>query len=222
MHKTDTDIKSDVMEEIRSDPTLKAILVDVHVEGGTVTLYGHASNYGEKSDVVRATKRVSGVQWIDDKLEIQLIDTQSRTDVDIAVEATKLLDNSMMFPAASVTLTVHDGWITLAGDVDWWYQRNAAENYVRYQLGVKGVSNTITVKPKVEAVDIERTIKLAFVRNALLEARKIHVVASGGTVTIKGLVNNFAERDEAERIVWSGPTVSAVDNQLKVDRQATW
>jgi len=222
MHKTDSVLKADVMEELRSDPTIKAIVVDVFVENGSVTLYGHASNYGEKLDVVRATKRVAGVLWIDDKLEIELKDSQSRTDVDIAVEATKLLDNSMMFPAASVTLTVSNGWITLAGVVDWWYQRNAAEVYVRYQMGVKGVTNDITVRPKVEPVDVERTIRLAFVRNALLEARNIHVEASGSTVTLKGLVNSFAERDEAERIAWSGPTVSEVDNQIKVDRQGNW
>ncbi|HBB96302.1 MAG TPA: ornithine aminotransferase, partial [Blastocatellia bacterium] len=61
---------------------------------------------------------------------------------------------------------VKDGWVTLEGAVEWQYQKNTADSAVRKVKGVKGVTNVVTVKPKVEPADLKRKIMDAFKRNA--------------------------------------------------------
>jgi osmotically-inducible protein OsmY len=112
---------------------------------------------------------------------------------------------------------VSDGWITLEGQVEWWYQKDAAENTVRYLLGVRGVSNLITIRSKVTAIKVESAIRASFERSALLEAKKIEVKMSGSNVNLTGKVRNYTEREEAERVAWAAPGVSSVNNELTVE-----
>jgi osmotically-inducible protein OsmY len=113
---------------------------------------------------------------------------------------------------------VREGSITLEGEVEWWYQKSAAENAVLRQAGIKTLINLITIKPKVASADVDSAIKSAFERNALFDARKIQVETAGSKVVLRGLVRNYTEREEAERIAWAASGVASVDNQLKVDR----
>jgi osmotically-inducible protein OsmY len=48
--------------------------------------------------------------------------------------------------------------ITLTGQVDWQYQRQAAEQDVRGLYGVVGASNQISIKPKVNTSNISDDI----------------------------------------------------------------
>ena len=101
--------------------------------------------------------------------------------------------------------------------MEWWYQKNAAENAVQYLAGVTGVTNLITIKPKLAPADIETAIKSALERNALLDAKTIRVETSENKVLLRGTVRNYFEREEAERVAWAAPGVSSVDNHLKVE-----
>jgi osmotically-inducible protein OsmY len=191
--------------------------IGVLVKDGAVTLNGFATSYGEKWDAVRAAKRVGGVRAIADDIQVKLPDSRQRTDGDIAAAAAHQLDWSTTIPTGTVEVTVREGWITLEGEVEWWYQRSAAENAVLRLAGVKGVSNLITVKPKLAPAEVATAIKSAFERNALLEANKIQVETSGNKVTLRGKVRTYAEKDEAERAAWAAPGVSWVDDYLKVE-----
>ena len=214
--KTDTELKSDVLAELKYEPSVKVTDIGVLVKNGVVTLKGFASSYGEKWDAARAAKRVAGVKAIADDIEVKLPDSQRRTDGDIAAAAAKQIEWSTTIPTGAVEVTVREGWITLEGEVEWWYQKNAAENVVQYLAGVKGVSNLITIKPKLAPAEVETAIKAAFERNALLDATKIQAETSGNKVVLRGKVRNYAERDEAERAAWAAPGVFSVDNQLQV------
>ena len=214
--KSDTELKSDVLAELKYEPSVKVTDIGVLVKDGVVTLNGYASSYGEKWDAVRAAKRVAGVKAIADDIEVKLPDSQRRTDGDIAAAAANQIDWSTTIPTGAVEVTVREGWITLEGEVEWWYQKNAAENVVQYLAGVKGVTNLITIKPKLAPAEVETAIKSAFERNALLDATKIQVETSGNKVVLRGKVRNYAERDEAERAAWAAPGVFSVDNQLQV------
>ena len=114
-------------------------------------------------------------------------------------------------------MTVSEGRITLEGQVEWWYQKDAAEDGVRYLAGVNRVFNLITIKPKVTPAKIEAAIEAAFERSAVLDAKKIEIETSGNKVTLTGKVRNYTERDEAERVAWAAPGVYSVDNQLAVE-----
>ncbi len=215
--KSDTDLKRDVLAELKFEPSVKVTDIGVLVKDGTVTLNGYATSYGEKWDAVRATKRVAGVKAVADDIEIKLADSLRRNDGDIAAAAANQINWSTTVPSGSISVTVRDGWVTLENDVEWGYQRSDAGSAVQYLPGVKGVSNLITIKPRLAPAGIESAIKSAFERNALVEAKKVHVETSGSNVVLRGTVRNYAERDEAERVAWAAPGVFSVDNKLTVE-----
>lgn len=214
--KNDVDLKNDILSELRFEPNVKTNDIGVLVDHGTVTLNGFVTSYSEKWDAVRAAKRVAGVSALADDIKVKLLDGYCRTDGDIASAAANQIRWSSTVPADVVQTTVRDGWITLEGEVEWWYQKSDAEKAVEDVMGVKGVSNQISIKPKLSSDKIETDIKSAFERSAMLDAGKITVETSGNKVTLVGKVRNFAEKEEAERVAWAAPGVYSVDNELSV------
>jgi osmotically-inducible protein OsmY len=215
--KSDTEIKNDVLSELRYEPRVKVADIGVLVKDGTVTLNGFATSYGEKWDAVKAVKRIGGVKAIADDIEVKFPESLRRNDGDIATAAANQIEWSTTIPQGSVQVTVSEGRITLEGQVEWWYQKDAAEDGVRYLAGVNRVFNLITIKPKVTPAKIEAAIEAAFERSAVLDAKKIEIETSGNKVTLTGKVRNYTERDEAERVAWAAPGVYSVDNQLAVE-----
>lgn len=217
IQKTDSELKTDVLFELKYEPSVKVTDIGVLVQDGTVTLNGLATSYGERWDAVRAARRVAGVRAIADDIVVQISGPAFRTDGDLATAAAKQIEWSTNVPPGSVEVTVRDGWITLTGEVEWWYQKDNAAIVIRYLSGVKGVNNCIAIQPRLAAGEIESAIGAAFARNALLEARKIQIVTSGNAVTLRGEVRNAAERDEAERVAWAAPGVRDVSNEILVE-----
>lgn len=214
--KTDAKLKDDVLAELKYEPSVKVTDLGVLVNDGIVTLNGHTSSYNGKWEAVRAVKRIAGVKAIADDIEVKLPGTVSHTDTDIATAAEHQLAWSTVVPIGEITATVRNGWITLEGEVEWWYQKNAAGNVVNYLSGVKGVSNMISIKPKLTSTEVKMAIRSAFERSALLDSKKVQVETSGSEVILRGKVRNYAERDEAERAAWAAPGVLSVDNNIIV------
>jgi osmotically-inducible protein OsmY len=214
--KSDTELKTDVLAELQYEPSVKVTDIGVLVKDGVVTLNGFATNYGEKWNAVRAAKRVAGVRAIADDIVIKMVDSQYRSDGDIAMAVANRMDWSTMVPKGAVEVSVRDGHVTLEGQLEWWYQKHAAENALQHLAGVKGLTNLITLKPSESASDINTAIDTAFERNYLLDARKIQVETTGNKVVLRGTVRNNDEREEAERVAWSAPGVYSVDNQVQV------
>jgi osmotically-inducible protein OsmY len=215
--KTDAELKNDVLSELKYEPSVKVTDIGVLAKDGTVTLNGYANSYGIKWEAVSAVKRVSGVKAVADDIEVKLPDSPHRTDADIASAAVSQIDWSTTIPLGTVIVTVRDGWLTLEGEVEWRYQKDSAMKVVRHLAGVKGVANLILIKPKLTVKEIETDIKSAFERNAVLEANKIKVETSGNKVTLRGIVRNYAELEEAERVAWAAPGVFSVENQIGVE-----
>src|SRR6202035_4806251 len=120
--------------------------------------------------------------------------------------------------ADNIKVIVKKGWITLEGEVEWNYQRETAENAVRWIKGVNGVSNLIQLKPRVAPSKIKRKIEEAFRRSAEIDANRIVVDAKDSEVILKGTVRSWAERQEAERVAWAAPSVARHDRQLRPTR----
>jgi osmotically-inducible protein OsmY len=215
--KSDAEIKTDVLAELEYEPSVKVADIGVLVKDGTVTLNGFATSYAEKWEAVRAAKRVSGVTAIADDIKVKLWDSFVRTDGDIATTAANQIKWITSIPTGKVQLTVSDGWITLEGELEWWFEKNEAERAVQSLAGVKGVTNEIKIKPKVSAPVIELDIERALERNALLDDRDIEVAVSGTKVTLRGTVSNYSEREEAVRIAWAAAGVTSVDDKLDID-----
>jgi osmotically-inducible protein OsmY len=111
---------------------------------------------------------------------------------------------------------VQGGVVTLSGEVDWWYQKDAAEDAVRKLAGVVLVINNITIIPTVKPQDVKDKIESAFQRNALLDARRVTVETSGAKVILRGSVRNWAEREQVEQAAWAAPGVSEVQSHITI------
>lgn len=215
--KSDVDLKRDVLAELKYEPSVKVSNIGVLVDGGTVTLNGFVTTYGEKWRAVEAAKRVAGVHGIADDIQIKLDPSQHPTDGDIASLAFAQLAASQAIPPDSCQVTVREGFVTIQGEVAWHYQRSAVDNCMRNLRGVTGVSNFVVVKPQVKAEDVDSAIQAAFERHALLDANKIHAVTSGSTVVLSGTARNYTEREAAEWAAYSAPGVANVDNNIRVE-----
>jgi len=212
--KTDAELQRDVMNELRWEPTIKAAEIGVGVKGGVVTLSGHVDSYVKKWAAGRAAARVSGVRAVAEKIQVSLPGSLKRSDEEIAGAVANVLEWNVLVPHDRVKVQVQDGLVTLSGEVDWWYQKNAAEEAVRYLMGVVLFNNEITVKPPVKPLDVKGKIESAFRRNALLDSRRVTVQTRGGRVMLSGSVCNWAERAEAQWTAWAAPGVSEVENNI--------
>ena len=214
--KTDTQLKADVLAELSYEPKVNVADIGVLVQNGAVTLNGFASSYAEKWEAVAAAKRVEGVRAIADDIRVNLPGTMARTDGDIAESAANRLRDSTTIPAGLAKITVADGWITLEGEMEFWYQKAAAEDMVKFLPGVKGLSNRMTLQPTPPTPDVDAMIRAAFVRSGVLQTKNLEVESAGNSVILRGQVRHFHEKEEAERAAWSAAGVLSVDNQISI------
>lgn len=214
--KTDAQLKKDISDELDWEPAVNATHIGVSVDRGVVTLTGHIDTYAEKAAIERAVQRVQGVQAIALELDVKLAPNHQRSDTELAQTLQSALQAQALVPASRISLKVEHGWVTLSGEVDWDYQRSNAERTVHQSMGVVGVSNRITLKPRTIPTDVSNRIKDALARQAEREARGIEVSIAGSTATLRGAVHSWAERNAAQGAAWSAPGVTLVVNDLKV------
>ena len=214
--KSDSEIERDVRDELKWDPHLDADDIAVSVKNGVVTLAGFTKSYTDRWEAEAAAKRVAGVLAVANDIEVRLPEIDRRPDPDIARDAVIALKAQLPISYDRIKVVVKDGWITLEGAVEWQYQKSTAEYAVRKLKGVKGVTNVITVKPKVEPSELKRKIQEAFKRNAEVDANRITVEANSSEVVLKGSVRSWIEREEVERVAWSAPGVTMVDDRIVV------
>ncbi|MDO8578067.1 MAG: BON domain-containing protein [Dehalococcoidales bacterium] len=216
--KTDAELKQDVMEELKWEADVKAETLGVAVQDGIVTLTGNVDTYAQKVAAERAAERVYGVKGIAEEIKVKLPNSFMRDDEDIARAAANALEWNASVPDERVKVKVQDGWVTLGGDVDFRYQKDAAYDAVSGLMGVAGVTNLINLKPspRPAPTDIRGKIESAFQRHALLDARRVAVQISDGKVTLEGTVHSYAEKKAAELAACSAPGICEVENNISI------
>jgi osmotically-inducible protein OsmY len=217
---TDAEIRKNVEAELSFEPSINASEIGVAVKDGIVTLTGRVDSYWEKIAAEEAAARVAGVKAVANELEIRLPFSSERTDEDIARAAVNRLEWTITVPKDRIKVKVSKGWVTLEGEVEWQFQKNAAAEAVRNLVGIKGVINHIVVKERPSTAEVKAKIEEALKRSAEVDASHITVETEGDKVILKGTVRSWFEREEAERAAWRAPGVRKVDNRIIVSTSA--
>jgi len=216
MAKTDVQLKQDIEQELSWDPKVNAAQIGVSVDHGAVSLLGTVDTYAQKWAAEDATKRVSGVRTVAHDLTVKVLSEHVRSDSDIAGAVQSTLKWDVLVPKA-VTAVVRDGFVTLAGQVDWNFEREAAERAVRYLTGVVSVSNSITLKKtEASAAQVKEKVEAALQRQATTDANSIHVDTNGSQVTLTGHASSWQSVVDASNAAWAARGVSQVVDKLKI------
>ena len=212
----DIQLRQEVLDELEFDPVIDAAHIGVTVDGGVVTLTGHVSSYAEKLAAEAAARRVRGVRAIAEEIEVRYPGHKQTSDDEIARRALSILRWDVFVPHEAIKLTVHKGLVTLAGEVQWYFQKHAAETAIRKLSGVTGVVNDITIKPTANVANIKGKIEDALKRHAEVEAKGIRVTVLNDEVTLDGKVDSWDERQAVISAAWSAPGVRSVEDNLTV------
>ena len=217
MSRSDTDIQKDIVSEIQWEPSLRNDDVAIAVRDGVVTLAGFVDSYADKWRAERIASEVKGVKAIANELEVKIPSSSQRPDPDIARAAVDALKWNIVVPSDRIKVKVDKGWVTLEGDVDFYFQKEAAERAVRYLTGVKGVSNLVTVRVRATPSDVKQKIEAALERGARFDAEHITVEVVGNKAILRGTVRSYAESRDAERAARNAPGITEVDNKLTIN-----
>lgn len=213
---TDERLTQDVAAELAWDPSVTATDLGVTAKDGIVTLTGHVTSFAQKHAAEIAARRVNGVKALAEEISVELPFEHRRTDEDIAAAVVNRLGWDASIIPDTVTAQVQDGWVSLDGAVDWNFQRDAAALDVRSLLGVVGLSNRITIKPRANAHDIALGIEGALGRSWFFDPKRVGVDVHGDRVRLTGSVHTEHERRLAALMAWNSPGVAMVENDLAI------
>lgn len=214
---SDLQLRQNVLDELDFEPRVDSAHIGVAVDKGVVTLSGHVESYAAKLAAETAARRVKGVQAIADEIEVRYPFEKKTADDDIAKRALDILRWDATVPVNKIIVTVRNGVVSLSGEVEWKYQRSAAEDQIRKLSGVRSIVNDIRIRPRprVQPSEIKHRIENALKRNAEIEAKAVRVnVFDGGTVTLEGTVHDWQEREAIQNAAWSAAGVVSVKDRM--------
>lgn len=216
MHKSDSELQRDVLEELEWEPSIDHADIGVAVTDGVVALSGYVKSYAEKVAAERAAMRVEGVRALADEITVRYASDRKTADHEIAKRILDIFAYDVLIPEERIKVTVERGWVSLSGEVEWKYQSDEAARAAGKVSGVTGVSNNLAIASKASVRDIRQRIEEAFKRQAGLDAASVTIATSGHKVTLGGKVKAWHERQLAEQAAWAAPGVTQVEDRIVI------
>jgi osmotically-inducible protein OsmY len=214
---TDNQLRESVQAELSWEPSITSAHIGVTASAGVVTLTGHVGSFVEKHAVEMAARRVKDVKAVADEIEVRLPFETKRGDDEIAAAAIARLAWDVSIPPDAVKVTVENGWLTLTGQVEWYYQKLAATQNLRPLMGVVGISDRTTIKPRIDTLNVRDDIMHALHRSWFFDPKTISVSAEGGEIRLTGHVASIHERQLAAATAWAAPGATSVENDITVN-----
>jgi osmotically-inducible protein OsmY len=206
------------MRELKWDSRISTTNISVEVTDGVATLTGAVPTYIQKLEAQDAAHRVNGILDVANDIEVKIVDRFARTDTEIASAVRNALEWDALVPNEKIQSTVSDGWVTLDGEIDYWREREDAEQSIRRLTGVVGVTNRITVRKRaVSSEELRGEIEQALERRADREAARFRVEVSDGAVELFGRVHSWQEKRAVIGSISHAPGVIQVRDHLRVD-----
>ena len=213
--RTDGEIQHDVLDELTWDAAVDARHLGVTVEGGVATITGQVGAYAQRREAARLAEMIPGVKAV--KVDIEVITAESCSDAQLGLAIHNALIWASYLPENSVDARVENGWVTLSGAVPWGFQRQNAEDAVRYMKGVKGLSNVITVGNRAISADhIQSDIEAALTRRSDAADQHVSVTVDDRVVTLSGTVTTWWQRYLARNTAWNAAGVEDVRDHLHI------
>ncbi|MBD3272009.1 MAG: BON domain-containing protein, partial [Elusimicrobia bacterium] len=232
--RPDSEIKKEVKRQLSIDPFIDSVLIDVAVNDGTVMLSGTVGSAAEKNQAM-IKSFVGGVRSVDaDNLKVEwwARDRMKRkdrwvpktdTEIEQAVKDALLYDIRTL--SYEINVESEDGEVTLSGDVDNLQAKKAAEHDARNTIGVFRVVNNIKVRPDTYFADTEIAdrVRTALSWDPIVERYQITVSVRNGKAYLYGMVDNFAEKNQAEEVASNVMGIIDVENNISVSPYiSTW
>ncbi len=214
---TDHKLKTDVLEELAFEPSVNADHIGVTAKDGVVTLSGHVNSYWQKLAAETATGRVQGVKALAEEIEIRLPSHVQCSDDEIAADVLNRISWNASIPKDTVKVQVEKGYVTLTGEVDWHFEAELAGSAVQSLMGVTGVGNQISIKPRPNTETISDDIMHALNRSWFFDENTIKVSAEGGKVRLTGTVDSWSDRQTAAATAWKARGTTSVENDIRVN-----
>jgi hyperosmotically inducible protein len=221
----DQQIQQAVHKELQKHDTFKTIRASV--EDGIVTLQGQVPFFVDKVKAEKEVRKIEHVAGVRNQVQV------SSTVADAVLRqklADKLRYDRIGFGILynNLTLKVHDGVVTVGGQVLDYPSEMSAIGIVQTEPGVKDVIDDIQVLPTSPFDDALR-IKLAraiygqpsMQKYAIDPQAPIRIVVHNGHVTLNGVVDSAMDKQIAGIQAGSVPGVFDVKNNLIVEKQPT-
>jgi osmotically-inducible protein OsmY len=215
---SDSEIKQQVLRELKWDSRIGWSEIGVDVFEAVATLTGMVNSYAKKQAAQEAAHRVAGVLDVANEIEVRPSSEFTRTDADIARAVRHVLQWTAPVPDERIQSTVSDGFVTLDGDVDKWRERQDAERAILRLEGVVGVTNRITIKPRrVDPNELREQIEYALERRADREAERLRIEVHDGAVDLFGRVHSWQEKRAVVGSISHAPGVAEIRDHLQID-----
>jgi osmotically-inducible protein OsmY len=216
--RSDRELAQRILRELKWDSRIDWASINVEVNEGVATLTGTVSSLAQKIAAQDAAHRVAGVLDVANDIEVKPVNLFVRTDTEIASHVRSALEWDALVPNELIQSSVSDGWVTLEGEVDYWRERNDAEQAILRLAGVVGVINKITVRKRaVDPNDLREQIEFALERRADREAERLRVEVHDGAVDLWGRVHSWQEKRAVVGSIGHAPGVTSVKDHLRID-----